>query len=428
MTASRADSDEPTEVTPSGFGVTIPQPEPEAPIDASEVEALLRSRQFKRRLPPVLEDAFLSDAAPRRLRTMVISGAIVALAFNFLLVSDWLLIPDQFDLALRLRLLIFTPAVMVGVFLLPRIHSPRIREWLPLVPGGAAALINVWLCITSNDIFGAPYMVSLATIAMFANSVVRMRFAPALALDLLILLVFLAGAFSMPPDNYTILIPGGLLLVCTITFTLYGCYCQERDDRVNWLLHLRERLLLKDLEAANRELEEASRSDMLTDLANRRHFNERSAELWQQAKKDGQDIAIVMMDVDHFKAYNDRYGHLMGDICLKAVAGVLKKRLRGANDFTARYGGEEFIAVLTGTSRAAVFGAAERIRRGVEGLNIVHAGSSTHEVVTVSIGVATVSPTDPEAAIDKLIAAADHALYCAKGRGRNCVVAYEGDV
>lgn len=425
MTAFRAEPDEATDVTPSGFGVTIPQPDPEPLIQSEEVEALLKSGKAALRFPTILEKTFLNDVAPRRLRTLVITGAIVAFIFNFLLISDWLLVPDQFDLALRLRLLVFTPAIAVGIFLIPKVHSPAHWEWLPVIPGVGAALISAWLCVKSNDPLAAPYMVSLATVAMFANSVVRMRFAPAVLLDAIIFVIFLVAFFKMPPESYPILIPGGLLLFCSITFTLYGCYCQERDERVNWLMHLRERLLLRDLEAANQELQDAARSDILTDLANRRHFNERLAELWEQSRRNGDEVAIMMIDVDHFKAYNDRYGHPMGDVCLKSVAGVLKRRLRGANDLIARYGGEEFIAALTGTSRAAVLGAAERIRRGVEGLNILHGSSGTHEVVTVSIGVATTSPRASSASIDGLISDADEALYCAKQNGRNQVWAHE---
>lgn len=131
----------------------------------------------------------------------------------------------------------------------------------------------------------------------------------------------------------------------------------------------------------------------------------------------------MMIDVDHFKAYNDRYGHPVGDACLRAVAGALKRRLRGPGDLIARYGGEEFIAVLGGTSLPTVRGAAERIRRGIEGLNLLHATSSTHEVVTVSIGVATMNPSADGATITRLISAADTALYQAKDGGRNRVVA-----
>ncbi len=423
MTAFAASPYQSTEFTPSGFGVTVPGPEVDDPIDADDVERLLSNGKPSLQLPEPLEKTFLKDAGPNRLRTMIISGVLVAVIFNWFLVSDWLLVPEQFDLALRLRLFLFTPAIIVGVFVLPKFASPSLREWLLVGPGVVAAAINAWLCMTSTDPFAGPYLVSLATIAMFSNSVVRMRFAPAVVLDASILGLYVAAALTMPPSLAPILIPGGLLLACTIVFTLYGCYCQERDDRLNWLLHLRERLLLQDLENANQQLQDASRSDMLTEVANRRHFDEHLAEVWEQVRRDGGEVALMMIDVDHFKAYNDRYGHPAGDACLKAVASALRRRLRGPGDLIARYGGEEFIAVLGGTSLQTVHGAAERIRRGIEGLNILHATSSTHAVVTVSIGVATMTPSAPGASTTRLISAADEALYRAKEGGRNRVFA-----
>src|SRR3990167_1042323 len=428
MTALTASLLQSTALTPSGFGVTVPGPVEETPIEAEEVERLLNNGKPALRLPEPLEKAFLADAGPQRLRTMVICGILVAVIFNFLLVSDWLLLPDQFDLALRLRLFLFTPGIIVGVFLLSRMASPSMREWLLIIPAAAACAMNAWLCMSSTDPLAVPYLSSLATIAMFANSVVRMRFAPAAVLDAIIMLLYVVAAINMPTSQAPILIPGCLLLACTMVFTLYGCYCQERDDRLNWLLHLRERLLLQDLEVANQELHDASRSDMLTEVANRRHFDEHLAEVWERNKRDGGEVALIMIDVDHFKAYNDRYGHPVGDACLKAVASALKRRLRGPGDLIARYGGEEFIAVLSGTSLHTVQGAAERIRRGIEGLNILHATSSTHAVVTVSIGVTTMRPLAPGATTTRLISAADEALYQAKKGGRNRVVALGMDL
>lgn len=423
MTALSASPFQSTEFTPSGFGVTVPGPEVDEPIDAEDVERLLNNGKPSLRLPEPLEKAFITDEGPQRLRTMLISGVLVAFMFNWLLVSDWLLVPDQFDLALRLRLFLFTPGILVGVFLLTRLASAAMREWLLIFPATVACAMNAWLCMSSTDPMAGPYLSSLATIAMFSNSVVRMRFAPAAVLDAIIIALFVGAAINMPANLAAILIPAGLLLVCTIVFTLYGCYCQERDDRLNWLLHLRERLLLKNLEDANQELHDASRSDMLTEVANRRHFDEHLAEVWARHQRDGGEVALIMIDVDHFKAYNDRYGHPMGDACLKAVAGALKRRLRGPGDLIARYGGEEFIAVLSGASLQTVHGAAERIRRGIEGLNLLHATSSTHAVVTVSIGVATMNPSAPGATTTRLISAADEALYRAKNGGRNRVVA-----
>lgn len=416
-----------TEFTDSGFGITVPGPEVDEPVEAQQVERLLSGAELPIPLPAPLERRFHKDVSHQRLRTMITSGMVVTVIYNWFLVSDWLLLPDQFEWALRLRLFMFTPAIMVAIFLLPRISSPALREWATVIPGVAAAGINGWLCMNSTDPYAAPYLACLATIVMFSNSVVQMRFTTAAVLNSLIMAIFVIAAVNMPREQLTILVPGALLLACTIILCLYSCYCQERDERLNWLLHLRERLLLQDLEAANLELHEASRSDLLTEVANRRHFDERLPEIWERAKESGAEVALMMIDVDHFKAYNDRYGHPAGDTCLKSVAGALKRRLRGPGDLIARFGGEEFIAVLSDTSLKTAQGAADRIRKGIEGLNILHATSSSDAVVTASIGVTTLRPSDPSASMTRLISLADKALYQAKAEGRNRVVALGGD-
>ena len=186
MTALSASPFQSTEFTPSGFGVTVPGPEVDEPIEAEEVERLLNNGKPSLRLPEPLEKAFITDEGPQRLRTMLISGVLVAFMFNWLLVSDWLMVPDQFDLALRLRLFLFTPGILVGVFLLTRLASAAMREWLLIFPATVACAMNAWLCMSSTDPMAGPYLSSLATIAMFSNSVVRMRFAPAAVLDAII--------------------------------------------------------------------------------------------------------------------------------------------------------------------------------------------------------------------------------------------------
>lgn len=400
---------------------------PEDPLDGALVDQLLDERRPWLHFPPTLERQYLKDTAADRLRVMVVSGALVSLIFNWMLISDWLLIRDQFDLALRLRLFLYTPATLVGLFVLYRLDSPLARENLMVLPGAVAAAINTALCLASSDPMAVPYLVGLASIVMFSNSVARMRFSQAVILDALILVMFLIAATLMDSAPVELIVPAGLLLLSTVVFTLYGCYRQDRDERHNWLLHLRERLLLQDLEHTNHQLHLAARSDILTGVSNRRHFDEHLRELWAQAAQDGRELSVMMIDVDHFKAYNDRYGHPVGDACLKEVATALKRRLRLPGDLIARFGGEEFIAVLDGTPLRTAHGAAERVRKAVESLNLLHPTSSTHAVITVSIGVANARPADPGTSITRLIEAADGALYQAKQSGRNRVMATGGD-
>ena len=174
------------------------------------------------------------------------------------------------------------------------------------------------------------------------------------------------------------------------------------------------------LEDANRKLATLSATDGLTGLANRRHFDEVLRSEWARATRIGQPLAVIMLDVDYFKKFNDRYGHQAGDECLIRVAHALQAGARRASDLTARYGGEEFSIVLPNTGAAKARQIGEALRRGIEELNITHASAAAGQV-TISVGIAIQSEqgaTDPDA----LMRLADAALYRAKDAGRNCVL------
>ena len=167
-------------------------------------------------------------------------------------------------------------------------------------------------------------------------------------------------------------------------------------------------------------LQDLSRRDGLTGLANRRHFDECLDREWKRALREKAPLSIIMCDIDFFKNFNDTYGHQIGDDCLRAVARVLEQGLRRPLDVAARYGGEEFVVVVPGTPLPGALAVAESIRSGIEALAIPHASSSAAPVVTISLGVASVVPA-PDGAAVEILSAADQALYRAKGKGRNRV-------
>jgi len=172
-----------------------------------------------------------------------------------------------------------------------------------------------------------------------------------------------------------------------------------------------------------RAIERLSKTDQLTDIANRRSFDERLNAEWQRAIRDKSPISIMMIDVDKFKEYNDTYGHHQGDTALKTIAGVFSQTLKRPADFAARWGGEEFAALLPSTYIDGAVMVAEQIRGSVEETVIpCHENATTR--VTVSIGVNTLIPTK-KSSISKFLEKADNALYSAKGLGRNRVFCSE---
>ncbi len=175
-----------------------------------------------------------------------------------------------------------------------------------------------------------------------------------------------------------------------------------------------------ELRAANRRLEEASRVDPLTGLANRRHFDEIKDIEFRRAQRSGQPLTVLMCDVDHFKRYNDGHGHAEGDACLATVARLLRDNFARAGEVVSRIGGEEFVVLLPGADAARARAAAERLRRRLAAEAIPHGGSPTSPHVTVSIGLASFDPATMDR-FDQLLHQADQALYRAKAQGRDCI-------
>jgi diguanylate cyclase (GGDEF)-like protein len=180
-------------------------------------------------------------------------------------------------------------------------------------------------------------------------------------------------------------------------------------------LAARENVLIEE----NRQLETLAQLDGLTGVANRRGFDARLRAEWSASAKAGQPLSLLMIDVDHFKRFNDRYGHPAGDACLKAIAACLSKGGMRWNDFIARYGGEEFAVVLPSLPSAAAMEIAERLRLAVFALALENSQSPVGRI-TISVGVAGfVGDGNKDAGA--LLEAADAALYNAKRRGRNVV-------
>ncbi len=173
-----------------------------------------------------------------------------------------------------------------------------------------------------------------------------------------------------------------------------------------------------ELREANKRLEELTRSDPLTGLANRRHFDELKEVEFRRAQRLGQPLSVLMCDVDFFKRYNDTYGHALGDQCLQAVAGTLKSVFARAGELVARMGGEEFAVLLPGCDANNARKAAERLRQAMATLAMKHANSPVAAHVTLSIGVAQFDPETTDR-FDQLLQRADQALYRAKSQGRD---------
>ncbi|GMO29742.1 diguanylate cyclase domain-containing protein [Bradyrhizobium ottawaense] len=170
------------------------------------------------------------------------------------------------------------------------------------------------------------------------------------------------------------------------------------------------------------KLASLARTDGLTGLANRRAFDERLADEWARARRDGTQLSLLLIDVDHFKKFNDHYGHLAGDGCLRALGRILSTQARRPADLAARYGGEEFAVLLPNTGPDGCVEVAEAVRQALHDLAMLHAQNPPSRLVTVSVGAATGLPSLTSTDFSTLVAAADRALYAAKDSGRDRLV------
>ncbi|WP_299402731.1 EAL domain-containing protein [Acaryochloris sp. IP29b_bin.148] len=184
--------------------------------------------------------------------------------------------------------------------------------------------------------------------------------------------------------------------------------------------------LSQQLELANRELERLATVDGLTQVSNRRHFDQAFLSEWQRLCREELPLSMILCDVDHFKAYNDTYGHQQGDQCLQQIAQAIARATKRPADCVARYGGEEFVVMLPNTDLIGATHVAEVIREKIEILKIPHETSSVSDRVTLSLGVASLIPNE-DATPSILVEAADQALYLAKDHGRNRVSALKRD-
>ena len=220
-------------------------------------------------------------------------------------------------------------------------------------------------------------------------------------------------AFQAGANDYLVKLPDGIELIARLRYHTRAYLDHLQRDEAYRALRESQRELMR----ANLELERLTRIDGLTGLGNRRYFDEYLAAEWKRCQRMKSPLSVLMIDVDHFKRYNDAYGHLAGDDVLKQIARVLQNGSTRSTDLAARFGGEEFVVILTSVPQEGASHVAERLVQGVRDLNIAHGAGR----VTISVGVATAWP-DAEGDPARLVNAADLALFRAKNEGRNRLV------
>ena len=372
------------------------------------------------RFPEELEAVYEAETRMGRIRELRFTLTAAAVFQILTAVSDPLFIPDLHLQGLWLRLLVAT-ITLSAVFSLHMLSTFE-RE---LVVCGAIftyMVVVIGLPFYSTSPL-APYEFFPCILGIiYANTTASLRFRYAWPFNLVCLAVSAASLFFNP--RVGVPLAGAIMLQMAVgaSFSLIANYRMERSARLGYLLSSKEALRLFALNRDRDRLETRSSTDSLTGIANRGHFDRRLKQLFDGSFEDGTKVGLVLLDVDYFKRYNDHYGHPAGDECLKAIASVLTRVMRGQKDFGFRYGGEEFGALLLGVSKGTIESIAERIRSAVEREVMEHQNREDDlSIVTVSVGVSSAAIGDgvtPE----ELICRADASLYAAKKAGRNIAV------
>src|SRR5271166_4530153 len=310
-----------------------------------------------------------------------------------------------------LHILVIVPILLIVLATSFSARRHRIYQSVTMVAVTIYGLSQVAIELIASAGGVAFLFPSLVLATMYVYFLAGLIFYNALAANVIVLFIYLAAATATQ-------IPSAELSYDTLAIVaanLVGAsvvYMHERTSRMRFL----EAGLLREMVAR----------DGLTGIQNRRMFDQHIQRIWQQAVREGERVAVLLVDIDCFKDYNDRYGHQAGDECLRAVAVTLNQCARRPMDFVARYGGEEFAVVLYEATRDYVAEVLTRIQRSIAELNIPHEASHVASRLTVSIGAAYILP-GANRTHEGLIQLADEALYSAKEQGRNRVVVMEAE-
>lgn len=401
---------------------------PDRETRIQDIQSLLASNLQFRRFRPELEAGFIAHVRDRAQRLSRDSLGITVVMYLITAVLGWSQMgrfsaPQYQDgnLAAMGWLLVVEGVLLAFVLSIPYLPGRErfYRLYASISSGGAVGVL-----IYGTSLFPEPYynvflsyVVILATVVTYGVAGMVTRQTAVACLAGVVIAVAAVAQQGLWLDFGYFLAYGGLANVIGILLS----FLLESRDRVTYLQSQLLALEKDRLDEYAAEVEQLSRQDALTGLANRRHFDETVNREWGLACRRQESMAVIFLDVDFFKPYNDTYGHPAGDAVLQQVGMALAAAVGRPADLAARYGGEEFVVLLPDTDLAGACAIAERIAGAIHSLAIPHGKSTVAPHITVSMGVAAMIPS-ADIRYAELITAADQAVYVAKAAGRNRIV------
>lgn len=385
-------------------------------IDAVERELASQSRRL--RFEPALERQYEQHKYESRMKSFRI-GCLIGLAlFDAFLFNDLSLVRDVFWVAVVCRLLVFTPVTLFLISQAPRIPC-RTADLLSAMSAIVAAAIIMLLYDLSNSRYGMTYHYGTVLVVTFSIILQRIRFGLSVVIAVGVGALYVGGLYLSPHFNPQLFQTDCACFVTGAILVLVASYGLEREHRRGFLLTLRVRY---DMEL----LERLATTDPLTGLFNRRRLSDMMQAAVRQEMDAGTAWSAVLVDIDHFKQFNDTLGHPAGDECLRRVGACMAAAAQPFDGIAIRYGGEEFLILLQETAPRQALQAAEIARAKLGEARIAFPHRGPDAVVTCSIGIATACLA--ESGLKQIVSLADDALYAAKRAGRDCIrVATAGD-
>ena len=391
--------------------------------DAEGIDAVLNRPWYVMGLGPWLEPGYEAETGATRRK--LVATYVAILLFLTLVCIPLDLQGHVLRDGLTLRLGIETPVVLACLQVLRRRRPLWVEAIASALPVALVLCCTVVLGLRSPPPFIDRYLIAAGVLGFVSNIVIPMRLHHAAILSAINVTLYsgvsLLGLVApAPPQAASLVCFFGAMMI----LTLRTAARRERAEKDRYLFTHRDKLQNRKLAQLNDELSRIAERDALTDIGNRRCFDRMFDLLWGDARLEAGRLALVMIDVDRFKSFNDAAGHAEGDRCLRAVARAIAGQVRPTIDVATRYGGEEFAVLIPIAAGDAAKGTgpevlAERIRSAIEAQDIAHPGLGPDGKVTVSIGVAFATPGRDAHSPASLLEAADRALYAAKRDGRN---------
>lgn len=366
------------------------------------------------RMGPEVERAEERDFGAERIKHLRHAIMVGLIVYNIYNLTSLHLMADIQPFTVMMRLFVLVPGSLIIFYLVPRV-PPAIRELLLLGGMFVASLLPLYLLYVSQSSYATYTLGELPLVLLFGNMLLVLRFRFALMFTAVTCLTALWVIHAKPGLDENLIFPLTVQVVTGLFFTLYGNWHVERQRCLTYLARYDAQNRADLAERRGDRLRNLTLTDMLTGIPNRRHLDE-TLENWLETRGD---VLLLMVDVDHFKAFNDRFGHVAGDDCLRRIASALCTFAARHDGFAARYGGEEFTLLFAMDTESGGAFLADRLVRSVRDLAIPHpARADGLAFVTVSVGYAGTGEGGVREARD-LVTRADLALYEAKSAGRN---------